>query len=151
MHWHKYSFACPGAYYGLQSIAAASRSRVLFLCAGDAGTGCEDKELLASANGGRTEHLAGRPPAGGVGGELAVLPGRPKVITMSDEYFVDRSADGGKAWKQILANLGGGSWNSLSYVSKAVGWAVQNGTSTGPGTELLRTSDAGATWHKVSF
>lgn len=152
MHWHRYQFRCPGgAYYELSSIAAASSSHVTFLCTGNAGMGQEDKELLSSANGGRTMHLVGRPPSGGVGGALSVPPGRATVITLADEYFVYRSADSGRSWKVILVNTGGGSWSSLAYVSKTVGWAVQNGTSTGPERELLRTSDSGATWQKVSF
>jgi hypothetical protein len=150
VHWHHYPFRCPPGY-GLASIAAASASHVVFLCTGESFTGHTYKEVLRSVNGGRTEHLVGPAPLGGVGGVIAVPPHRSKVITLADEYFVYRSADGGKTWKTVLVNLSGGSWMSLSFVSKTAGWAVQNGTSTGPGHQLLRTSNAGATWHRVRF
>jgi photosystem II stability/assembly factor-like uncharacterized protein len=79
-------------------------------------------------------------------------PGRPSVITLvAGDWDVYRSADGGKTWKGIAFSTSGETWHSLSYVSKTAGWAVQDWTPAGPGTELLRTSDAGAAWHKVSF
>jgi hypothetical protein len=33
VHWHSHPFRCPGAHYGLDGIAAASRTHLVFLCA----------------------------------------------------------------------------------------------------------------------
>ena len=144
--WHQYPFACPGNY-GLQSIAAASPSDLVFLCTGESSAGHTAKEVLLSVNGGKTEHLAGPAPLAGVGGVIAVPPRRRVVITLAAEYFLYRSADGGKTWKTVLFYSGGAIWSSLSYVSRTVGSAV---VSSG-GHWLLRTTDAGLTWHRIAF
>ena len=152
VHWQRYPFRCPGARaggYGLASIAAASPSHVVFLCAsGYPAAGQQGKEVLNSGNGGRAVHLAGPAPLGGVGGMIAVPPRRPKVITLATEYFLDRSAHGGKTWTTRYYPTGGAPWNSLSYVSGTAGWAEFG---VPPGSGLLRTTDAGITWHQVSF
>jgi len=146
VHWDQYPFACPGSY-GLASIAAASPSDLVFLCTGESFTGHTEKEVLRSANGGKTEHLAGPAPLGGVGGVIAVPPRVSAVITLAAEYFLYRSADGGKTWKTVLFYDGGATWSSLSYVSGTVGSVV---VSSG-GQWLLRTTDAGLTWHRIAF
>ena len=146
VHWHQYPFACPGSY-GLASIAAASPSDLVFLCTGESATGHTEKEVLRSANGGKTEHLVGPAPLGGVGGVIAVPPRGSAVITLAAEYFLYRSADGGKTWKTVLFYDGGATWSSLSYVSGTVGSVV---VSSG-GQWLLRTTDAGLTWHRIAF
>ena len=144
VHWHQYPFACPGRY-GLQDIAAASPSGLVFLCTGESSAGHTEKEVLRSADGGKTEHLAGPAPQGGVGGVIAV-PRGSAVITLAAEYFLYRSADGGKTWKTVLFYDGGATWSSLSYVSGTVGSVVVSSVQW-----LLRTTDAGLTWHRIAF
>ena len=151
VHWHRYPFRCPAPYNieGLASITAASPSDVFFLCLSDAAMAQQGKAVLFSANGGRTEHLAGSAPTSGVGGVIAVPPRRPRVITLAAEYSIDRSADGGKTWSAKYVGIGGGApWNSLAYVSRTAGWAE---VGSPPYSGLLRTTDAGRTWHQVRF
>jgi hypothetical protein len=162
VHWHKYPFRCPGPYYGLTGIAAASRSQVVFLCTNAEGMFRTDKEVLRSVNGGRTEHLTGHAPAdgddpfGGNGG-IAVPPRHSMVITIAayspGPDYLYRSANGGKTWAEITApgTEGGASLGSLSYVSRTVGWVVAGQPAGGSHSQLLQTSDAGRTWHKVRF
>jgi hypothetical protein len=99
VHWHRYPFSCPAAYFaGLVSIAAASPSHVLFLCRCSGAAGSMAKGVLSSENGGRTVHLAGQAPPGGDDGVIAVPPHRANVITLaasSAASFLDRSANGG--------------------------------------------------------
>ncbi len=148
--WHKYPVRCPAPYDrdGLASIAAASPSDVFFLCLSDAGAGQQGKAVLRSVNGGRTAHLAGLAPTGGSGGVLALPPRRPRVITLGTEFFLDRSADGGKTWTTTYQNTGGSPWNSLFYASRTAGWAEFGAP---PNSGLLRTTNAGRTWHQVRF
>jgi photosystem II stability/assembly factor-like uncharacterized protein len=40
--------------------------------------------------------------------------------------------------------------NSLSYVSRTVGWIVVGGPGSGA-SRLLQTTDAGRTWHQIGF
>lgn len=157
VHWHQYAFRCPGGYYGLAGIAAASPAHVFFLCLNYyVDTGHEGMEVLSSADGGKTMHLAARQAMIiGDGGLIAVPPGQPKVIIFAASAgapsYLARSADGGKTWKQVEFYPSGGSWNSLSYVSRTVGWAVRGQPGLSHLTQLLRTSDAGVTWYKAGF
>jgi photosystem II stability/assembly factor-like uncharacterized protein len=151
VRWHKYPFRCPGTKaggYALAGVAAASPSDVAFVCLGMAAAGQQEKEILRSVNGGKTVHLAGPAPLGGFGGVIATPPHRPGVITLATEYFLDRSANGGKTWTTKYYDSGGAPWNSLSYVSGTAGWAEFG---VPPYGGLLRTMDAGLTWHKVGF
>jgi YVTN family beta-propeller protein len=153
VRWHQYPFRCPGPGYGLQAIAAASPSHVVFLCAGNGAAGSMGKQVLESADGGQSVHLTGQAPPGGDPSAIAVPPGRASVITLaaaSGASFLDRSANGGKTWTELTVTGGGWPWNSLSYVSRTVGWVVLGGPGSGD-SRLLRTSDAGRTWHQVGY
>lgn len=150
-HWHNLPFACTGSHYGLTSIAAATASRVDFLCTNTANfdTASEGMEVMASADGGKTEHLAGRKaPVIGDGGVITLPPGRPAVITFATSVgipsWLGRSSDGGKTWRRVALYRSGG-WNSLSYVNGTEGWIVNTTV------QLLRTTDSGRTWHKVAI
>jgi photosystem II stability/assembly factor-like uncharacterized protein len=152
VRWHKYPFRCPNDKYGdptgLGSIAAASRSRVAFLCLGQSAAGSESKVLARSVNSGRTTHLAGYPPLGGSGGVIAVPPHHPMVIALGSAFLLSRSADGGKIWVRKFFEGGGAPWNYLAYSSAMVGWAEFG---TPPISGLLKTTNAGRTWFKVRF
>jgi len=161
--WHRYPLRCPDSghgrgkiTYGLSGMAAASAAHVAFLCSGGAGLGSVQKEVLTSSDGGQTVHLAGRAPFAGDPVGIALPPGRPQVITLaanSGASFLDRSADGGKTWTrmQVPGTGGGPGLSCLSYPSPAVGWVVVGNPGDGSENWLQRTSDAGRTWHKISF
>jgi len=157
VHWNKYPFRCPGAYYQQSGIAAASPSHVLFLCAFPQGMYKTEKELLGSVNGGRTEHLIGPAPLTGNVAGFAVLPHSTTMITIAvitpGQDYLYRSSNGGKTWTQVtVPDTGGGTdLGSLSYASPTVGWMVLGGPFEGPVSLLMRTADAGATWHQVRF
>ena len=147
----KFRFACAGTSYFLTSIAAATPSRVAFLCTNtaDFNTASEGIEVMLSVNGGRTERLTGRKaPVIGDGGVLAAPPGPGTVLTFATSVgnpsWIGRSADDGRTWKRVAYFAsGGGSPGSLSYVTRLVGFVVLGGT------RLLRTTDAGRSWHQV--
>jgi YVTN family beta-propeller protein len=155
VHWRQSTFRCPGPGYGLQAIAAASASHVVLLCAGDGAAGSMGKEVLESANGGLSLRLTGQAPRGGDPSGLAVPPGRPSVITLAAESgasFLYRSHNGGKTWTGITIpdSSGGLLLNSLSYISRTVGWIVVGGPGSGA-SRLLRTTDAGRAWYQIVF
>lgn len=155
-HWLKYPGPCPASDIGgLGSIAAASPLRVTFLCLGDGAMGSMGKDLFRSDDGGKTTHLAGHAPFAGSGGMLAVPPYRNKVITLASASAVSilyHSADGGKTWTTASYPTGGQPWCSLSYVTRAVGYVVVDGRPLRNGSNrLLRTSNAGRTWHTIRF
>jgi hypothetical protein len=151
-HWHRYPFTCQKGY-GLTAIAAATASHVTFLCTGNGFAGGEGKETLASADGGRTAHLAGPAPAEGQPTGFAAPPGRPQVITLaavSGASFLDTSANGAKTW--TIATVGSSEpLNSLAYVNQTTGWVVLGWPGPYGKHQLLRTADAGRTWRATGF
>ena len=157
VHWNKYPFSCPGTDYQQAGIAPVSPSHVLFLCAFPQGMFQTEKEVLLSVNGGRTARLIGPAPMRGDVAGFAVLPHRATIITIAVVTpgldYLYRSANGGKTWAEVaVPGTGGGvSLGSLSYVSPTVGWMVIGGLFGGGTSHLLRTTDAGATWHQVRF
>lgn len=156
VRWHRIPFQCPGTKFGLADIAASSSADVAFLCvAPPIGLGGSRNEVLTSANGGRTVHLTAGGSAAGGGFWLAVPPGRANVISAGGSLnltILSRSVNGGKTWENFTlpASDGGDQpLNSLAFASRTVEWVVVAGI-LAPG-DLLRTSNTGATWHKVSF
>jgi hypothetical protein len=157
-HWHHYPFACAGRGYQLSAIAAASRSRVVFLCTDAQGTYHTNKAVLRSVDGGRTEHLTGHAPVPGddTPGGFAVPRHRSQAITIAavtpGPDLLYRSANGGRTWAQITipGTDGGVNIGSLAYQSRRAGWVVagQPGVSR---SRLLRTLNGGRSWHRVSF
>jgi len=150
VRWHKYPFRCPASArgVGLASITAAGPARLLLLCLGTPAGPQQVKDLMGSANGGRTTHLIRSLQLPGDGGVIAVPPGRPRIITLGTEYYLDTSANGGKTWTMKPVEAGGGApWNSLSYLSQSAGWAEVGGPPTFDA--LLRTTNAGRSWHRV--
>ena len=155
VRWRRSGFRCPGAGYGLRAIAAASAAHVVFLCAGDGAAGSTGKQVLESANGGQSVRLTGQAPREGDPSGMAVPPGRPGLITLaavSGASFLYRSDDGGQTWTGITVPGSGGGLplTSLSYVSRTVGWIVAGGPGSGA-SRLLRTTNAGRTWHQIGF
>jgi hypothetical protein len=160
-HWHRYPFRCagtshvPARYYGLASMAAASPSHVVFLCMTSPGAGSADMDVMRSVNGGKTTHLAGPGPSAGDEGTIAVPPEHSNVITIAGNGgngVLCRSANGGKSWQTAFTVIGGTVWNSLSYVTADVGWVVFGQPGYGSrDNRLLRTSEAGRSWHEVRF
>jgi photosystem II stability/assembly factor-like uncharacterized protein len=71
-------------------------------------------------------------------------------LLASGDLIRSCSADGGKTWTEVTYPLFG-SWGSLSYVSRTVGWVVAGQPGLGSGNQLWRTSDAGLTWHPAGY
>jgi hypothetical protein len=157
--WHRRPFQCPGRYYTLSSIAAASTSHLAYLCTetDTFGMSQEGMKVLVSANGGRTARLAGHwvPTIVGDGGVLVMAPGNPRMITFAAPPnaigILGRSANGGRTWHPIGPGKLG-TWNSLAYTSRTTGYLVADvPPSTPQGSRLLRTTNAGRTWQPIRF
>src|SRR3984957_16130995 len=154
--WHKYPFTCP-KHYGLTGISAASSARVAFSCAQFQGSFHANKLVLASTNGGQTEHVAGRQaPNEGANSGFAVPAGRPgvfviSVVTLGQSYLA-RSASGGQHWTTINVpqTTGGTNLSSLAFASSSVGIVVVGGPSQLGKDGLLRTTNAGPSWDYVT-
>ncbi len=156
-HWHRYPARCPGTRYRLTAVTAASPSHVAFLCARSGGSPLVPKEVLTSADGGRTVHLAGRAPAAGTPEGFASLPGNPAVITIAaartdpGALWIYRSANHGRTWTTQTLRLNGiDEFSSLTYTSRTAGWITLTGPAGGSENTLLHTTDGGRTWHKTT-
>jgi len=108
-------------------------------------------------NSSRTEHLTGQAP---VAGDVAGSPcrrSRATVITIAvvtpGLSYLRRSANCGKTWAEITVSslTSEVSFTSLSYVSPTAGWVVISPPGIPGLHQLLRTPDAGRTWHAARF
>jgi photosystem II stability/assembly factor-like uncharacterized protein len=162
VHWRSYPLRSPGAYYGrpydLAGIAAASPRSVAFLWAAPTGMFRTGMEVLASFNGGRTQRpTLTVPPSAGDVAAFAVSPGRLDVISVAvvtpglDNVY--RLAGLGRTWTTypVPGTGGGDQLGSLRFVSPSAGFLVTGGPASAHGGQLLRTIDAGRTWHPVRF
>jgi photosystem II stability/assembly factor-like uncharacterized protein len=155
-HWAALPFRCPKGARDASSLAAASPGNVVLVCS-DSGypqPGSSVKEVFTSANGGRTFHLAGRPPEPGQVYGLATPPGQPQVITLnaaSGASFLYQSANGGATWQTTTYDDGGLSFRDLAYVSATTGYVIHyNGGPVIAYTQgLMKTTNDGATWQNV--
>lgn len=154
-HWHRYRARCPGTGYQLAGVTAASPTHVAFLCARPGSSPLSPiapKEVLTSANGGRTVRLAGPAPAKGTPLGFASPPGNPAVITIvagtefSGTLRIYRSANNGRTWtiQKIHTNE---TLRSLTFTNRTTGWIA---LSRGVEGTLLHTTDSGRTWHKTT-
>lgn len=163
--WVRYPSRCPGPRYRLAGVTATSRSDLALLCAHPVVTGPDGprhvrKEVLVSANGGRTVRLIGAAVGEGVPQGFASPPGDPAFMTIvaagstgaSTTFFNYHSDNGGKSWAtEVINGVSGGSFRSLTYTSRTTGWVVL--ASPGPNVHnvLLQTTDGGTTWHQVTL
>jgi len=148
--WHRITFSCLQRHYSMVDIAAASAEDVDFLCiAPPIGEGGQANAVLKSTDGGATVHPAGGANGGGCCWEIAMPPGRARVIseTANGPNTMARTADAGKTWTWVKWP-GEGSFSSLAYVSPAAAWVVAE---PGPPQDgnLLRTTNDGLSWHRV--
>jgi photosystem II stability/assembly factor-like uncharacterized protein len=156
-HWTKLPFSCPAPDVSASPLAAASPSKVAIACSDQSYPlpGSSTKEVYTSANGGRTFHLAGKPPEPGNVLMLAMPPGEPKVITLeatSGATFLYRSTDGGKKWTEKEFFDAGLEIRDLAYVTAGAGYGVHfnGGPALAYGLGLLKTLNGGASWKTVA-
>lgn len=156
LHWSKLAFACPAPAVSASEVAAASASNVAIACTDDGfpQPGSSVKEVYTSADGGRTFHLAGKPPEPGQVYGLAMPPGNPQVITLnaaSGASYLYRSANGGKAWSETEYFDGGLGFNDLAYASSTTGYVIHflGSPVIAYGLGMMKTTNAGGTWKNV--
>lgn len=157
-HWSRLSFHCPRTAISASAVAAASKSDVAIACSdqGYPQPGYSVKEVFTSSNGGRTFHLAGRPPELGEVYGLAMPPGNPHVITLnaaSGAGFLYQSLNGGKSWKTHEYYDGGLGFNDLAYASATTGYVIHflGSPVIAYSKGLMKTTNAGKSWASVSI
>jgi hypothetical protein len=155
VHWRKYPFSCPAGlglgHRGGQQLAGGVPVRRLggHVSLGQGGAALDEQR--------QDEHLTGQAPVAGDVAGFAVPPSRATVITIAvvtpDLSYLYRSANGGKTRAEIAVSslTGEVSFTSLSYVSPTAGWVVISQPGIPRLHQLLRTSDAGRTWHGDRF
>jgi hypothetical protein len=162
VHWARNRFGCSGVAYGepytLAGISAASARDVAVLCAAPQGMFHTVMKVLVSATGARGGWQALKvPPAEGDVAGFAAAPGGFGLTSIAvvtpglDAIF--RLPKAGQSWTTfgIPGTSGGAPLNSLQFMSPAVGSFVVGDPAVGIHGELLRTTDAGQTWHPVKF
>ena len=136
----------------LAGLASPDGAHLFELCAGNPGAGQEGKEVLASANGGATDHLAGRLPLEGLARQVAAATTQDLVVSAtSGGSVLYRSGDGGRTWGAKGLADGGAGLHDLAFASPTEGVVVDGYPWDGPPfpDQLLMTRDGGATWSVV--
>ncbi|HMC05273.1 MAG TPA: hypothetical protein VKJ83_07355 [Actinomycetota bacterium] len=139
---------CPAAT--VAAVAAPSDTEVAVVCAADPGAGSSTKTLLLSHNGGRTWSTAGVAPRGGQTSGLAAASTHTFVVAAaSGASYLYRTIDGGKTWKTVFTDTGGGApLKDLGFTDPTHGVVVLGAT---PDAKLFVSSDAGLTWKAQVF
>jgi photosystem II stability/assembly factor-like uncharacterized protein len=157
-HWAKLSFRCPSLYADASGVGAASAANVALVCwsGGNPQPGFSTKLVFASTNGGRTFSQVGRPPIAGAARVIAMVPGKPKLITLtadSGATFLYRSTNGGSAWGTTTFLDGGLGVRDVAYVSATTGYLVHynGGPVFANSMGLMKTVNAGKTWSNVTI
>jgi photosystem II stability/assembly factor-like uncharacterized protein len=137
----------PCAAATVAAVAAASDSDVAVVCAADAAAGSSTKTLLLSHNGGRTWSTGGAAPRGGQTDGVSAASTHTFVVgATSGASYLYRTVDGGKTWKTVFTESGGGALADLGFTDPTHGVAVLEAP-----PKLLVSSDAGATWRAQVF
>jgi hypothetical protein len=162
VHWARYPFGCPGLAYGepytLAGISAASAREVAVLCAAPQGMFHTVMKVLVSVNGARRGwQTLKAPPSEGDVAAFAAAPGRFGLISIAvvtpglDTIYRLPKLGQRCITFGIPGTSGGVPLNSLQFMSPAVGSLVVGDPVFGIHSQLLRTANAGQTWHPVRF
>jgi photosystem II stability/assembly factor-like uncharacterized protein len=105
------------------------------------------RAVFRSSDRGRTWRAVGRPSRRAVARTVDFVTARTGYWLGTDGR-VFRTSDGGRRWKQLLG-VGTSDAYGMAFSSATRGYLVFNrfGDVTTPSGFLLRTTDAGATWH----
>jgi photosystem II stability/assembly factor-like uncharacterized protein len=148
--WRSVGYPCGRQGY-IVSLAASSATNLLTDC-GPRGV------VYSSTDGGlHSQRAPGLMGAGGILGQLATPPGSNGVIVVSlDSESLEpapstilRSTNGGRSMTPTTYHDDSAGFVDLQFVSATTGWVV-HGYPGGPIDELMRTTNAGATFVAVT-
>lgn len=149
--WTQATDPCKHDQFSLGQVAATDSS-VFLLCFGSGFTGNEEKQLLVSADGGRTSRAAGTPPSSGTVAMLAAANSATLVMAAwSGASNLERSTNGGQAWTMAASFPDGGQgFVDLGFTTTRQGIVI-HGYPGRDVDDLLVTRDGGASWAPARF
>ncbi|MGZ4729282.1 MAG: WD40/YVTN/BNR-like repeat-containing protein [Acidimicrobiales bacterium] len=159
--WTSHDDPCSADDAFLDSVAPVDTDNLFLLCVDDPGAGSQGKSVRVSTDAGATTTAKGSPPRGGIAAEIAAADSSSVAVTaQSGASFIYRSGDGAETWTTVdeLPD-GGAGFRDLGFTTSTQGVVISGepvDTTTetdapAPGSQLLMTRDAGATWTPVSF
>ncbi|HUC05819.1 MAG TPA: sialidase family protein [Acidimicrobiales bacterium] len=147
--WHAFADPCASsAGTGLDDFVAPNATDLYSLCSGSGAAGSVQKFVVKTTNG--VSHVVGSPPAGGDPEALAATASGTLVVSAaSGASWLYRSTDGGATWSTVeTENDGGIGFNDLGFTTATQGVVIHGvpGPPANATSELLMTTDGGATW-----
>jgi photosystem II stability/assembly factor-like uncharacterized protein len=144
--WRILRQPCPSG--SVADAAAATRSRLLIVCAGGVAAGSQDKIAFLSDDAGATFRRISDPPFDGDYSGAAASSGVLTVLSASGATWLYSSFDGGRRWQSVLTFYDGGlGLLEVGYTTRYQGVAVVGRLDFG--TRLLITRDGGHHWAVV--
>lgn len=159
VHWTSHSTPCTSIGKGRPaSVAVIAPSGLALLCIGEGFTGHTLKFTYLSLNDGARWTATGKPSAAGDGGTIAAASLKKWVIsTASAASWLYYSGREGSGWRTVVFRGDGGvGWADLGFTTLTNGIVVygparSDGSPGHSGGQLWLTSNAGQTWHAVTF
>jgi len=137
--------------YGFDAFVAPDTTSLYTLCGGGGAAGSVIKAVVKTVSG--VSAVTGTPPAGGDPEALAATSAGTLVVSAaSGASWLYRSTDGGATWTTAETfNDGGIGFNDLGITTARQGVVIHGvpGPPTNVASQLLMTTDGGASWSVV--
>jgi hypothetical protein len=136
---------------GFDALVAPDTTSLYTLCSGQGAAGSVIKAVVRTVSGVST--VTGGPPAGGDPEALAATSAGTLVVSAaSGASWLYRSTDGGATWTTAETfDDGGIGFNDLGFTTSTQGVVIHGvpGPPTNVASQLLMTTDGGASWSAV--
>ena len=97
------------------------------------------------------QNWAWKQPEAGSNNLYAIAPASENIwVAAGEKGTLFRTSDYGNTWSQIFNSIGSSTINLITFASSSVGYAVSKTDFNNDSAYVIKTTDAGLTWNKVT-